>query len=243
MKTLGIIGGLGPMATAVMMEMLVSMADVSTDQEHLDCIVFNRPNVPDRTEYLLDHSKPSPAASMRESAASLEALGASYLAMPCITAHALADEIASSVSIPIINMVSETVSCLSSAKMKKTGIMATAGTVKTGLFQSALSEAGIEPVIPDDENQNIIMDIIYKNVKAGKAADMAKFGIAAQSLFDKNCDSIILGCTELSVVKRQNQEAGWQPFIDPLEVLCGCCLSFCDVPVKAEYLPYINNYK
>ena len=59
-KTLGIIGGMGPMATACLLQLIIEMTEARTDQEHLDVIVFNRPAVPDRTAYILDRSKPSP---------------------------------------------------------------------------------------------------------------------------------------------------------------------------------------
>lgn len=233
MKTLGIIGGLGPMATACLLQLIIEMTDAKTDQEHLDVIVFNRPDVPDRTAYLLDRSKPSPAVSMRETAKTLESLGACYLAAPCVTSYALFPEIQSAVQIPLIHMVEETAQYLLKRNHQKVGIMATTGTIQTGLFQTALHTRELEAVIPSAEIQQHIMDLIYKNVKAGLPADMQSFRIAADHFFSQGCDSVILGCTELSVIKR-DEDIG-PGFLDALEVLAARCVQLCEKPLKPKY--------
>lgn len=233
MKTLGIIGGLGPMATAQLLKRIVDMTDVKTDQEHLDVIAFSRPNVPDRTAYLLNHEGPSPAASLIQTARTLEQLGADFLAVPCITAHAFFDEIAAAVGIPLISMIEETTRCLQLHGIKKAGLMATSGTVKTGLFQTVLSRLDIETAVPDETNQQLIMELIYQNIKAGKPADMDKFRASSQSLFSRGCDSIILGCTELCVI--QEQEAIGPGFVNALDVLAARSVQLCEKPVKPAY--------
>lgn len=226
------------MATACLLERIIEMTDVATDQEHLDVIVFNRPNVPDRTAYLLGQSPLSPAVSMRDTALKLEALGAAYLATPCVTAHALLHEITPGINIAFINMVDETASALSRSGMTKTGIMATNGTVATGLFQHALEKLDIEPVLPISEHQHIVMELIYDYVKAGRRADMEKFYRVTDRLFDSGCDSIILGCTELSVIDYQETlSAG---FIDSLDVLAARSVELCEKPLKPCYSSLIQ---
>ena len=135
MNSLGVIGGLGPMATAYLLELITDMTDARTDQEHLDAIIFNRPSVPDRTAYILDHTKPSPVPPMIDIAQKLEALGVCALATPCVTAHSFHDELQSSVHIPFIHMVRETAAYLKEAGCKKPGIMATTGTVTWAYFK------------------------------------------------------------------------------------------------------------
>jgi len=233
MKTLGIIGGLGPMATACFLQQLIEMTDAKTDQAHLDVIVFNRPNVPDRTAYILDNTKPSPAVSMIETAKILESLGASCIAAPCITSHYVFPQIQQSVGIPLIHMVKETALCLLQAGKKKAGIMATTGTVQSALFQKALQSQGLDFRIPDERHQRLVMKLIYDDVKAGRPADMADFEMAVQNLNAQGCDSIILGCTELSVIKK-NVDIG-TGFLDAMEVLSKVCIETCGKPVKPEY--------
>ena len=107
MKTLGIIGGLGPMASAYLLQLIIEMTDAKTDQEHLDVILFDRPQVPDRTAHILDPAKPSPLPSMRDTAQTLERLGAGVICAPCVTSHCFYPELAASVSVPFLHMVEE----------------------------------------------------------------------------------------------------------------------------------------
>ena len=86
-KTLGVIGGLGPMATAYYMELVIQMTDASCDQEHLNMIISSRPGTPDRTRYILGLSDENPAPVMIDAGRWLVAEGAEILAIPCITAH------------------------------------------------------------------------------------------------------------------------------------------------------------
>lgn len=225
------------MATACFLRQIIEMTDVKTDQEHLDVIVFNRPNVPDRTAYILDHTKPSPAVSMTETAKILESLGVFCLAAPCITSHYVFPQIQQSVGIPLIHMVEETARCLSQAGKKKAGIMATTGTVQSALFQKALQSRGLDYCAPDEGHQRLMMKLIYDDVKAGKPADMTDFASVTKNLQAKGCDSIILGCTELSVIKK-NGEIG-NGFLDAMEVLAKVCIEICGKPVKPEYMNLI----
>lgn len=238
MNSLGVIGGLGPMATAYLLELITDMTDARTDQEHLDAIIFNRPSVPDRTAYILDHTKPSPVPPMIAIAQKLEALGVCALATPCVTAHSFHDELQSSVHIPFIHMVRETAAYLKEAGCKKPGIMATTGTVRMGLFQTALTEAGLSYVLPNDEMQQNVMSLIYDCVKAGEPADMVKFRAVSDALRADGCDAIILGCTELSIIKRDN-ELG-PGYLDALEVLARACILACGKKLKPKYSSLIQ---
>lgn len=233
MQTLGIIGGLGPMATAYLLQLIIEMTDAKTDQEHLDVIVFDRPSTPDRTAYLLDRTKPSPLPSMTQTAKALEALGAGVLCAPCVTSHYFYNELSQSVNIPFLNMVEETARELKTAGRKKAGIMATTGTVRTRLFQNALEAAGLAAVTPDEEGQRLVMSLIYDDIKAGKPADPEKFRRVSEALYTAGCDCIVLGCTELSLVKK---DAGLDKrYLDALEVLAKRCVERCGAPLKAEY--------
>ena len=86
MKTLGIIGGLGPMATAYFMELVTGMTDVDCDQKHIPIVLQSIPQTPDRTSYILDHIQKNPLPQMVEAGKRLKEAGAAYLAIPCVTA-------------------------------------------------------------------------------------------------------------------------------------------------------------
>ena len=233
MKTLGIIGGLGPMATAYLLQLIIEMTDAKTDQEHLDVIVFDRPNVPDRTAHILDPKNPSPLPSITDTAQTLERLGAGCLCAPCVTAHYFYRELADSVSVPFLNMVEETAKELKSAGKKRPGILATTGTVSTGLFQSAFEVQGLTAVLPDEHGQQLVMSLIYDDIKAGKPADPEKFREVSEALYQQGCDCIVLGCTELSLIKKA---AGLgQEYLDALEVLSKRAVEACGAPLKQKY--------
>ncbi len=229
-KTLGVIGGVGPLSTAYFMEVLINMTDASTDQQHIDMIVLNHTEIPDRTAYILDHSQPNPAVMMTEDCRKLEQWGADVLVTVCNTAHYFYDELQGSVKIPFINMIEETALELKRMGAKRVGIMATTGTVKTRLFQNALTGQGIEPIIPSEENQQFVMDMIYDNIKANLPLDLEKFKSVVGELRLHGCDRVILGCTELSVLKKEYALNDY--YVDSLEVLAARAIEACGKKVK-----------
>ena len=133
MKTLGIIGGMGPMATAYLLELIIQMTAAKTDQEHLSAVVLNNPQVPDRTAYILDREKPSPLPVLEGMAHALENLGCGVLCAPCVTSHYFYQELAGCVKVPFLHMVEETARELRAAGKRKAGILATTGTVRSTL--------------------------------------------------------------------------------------------------------------
>ena len=229
-KTLGVIGGVGPLSTAYFMEVLINKTDAILDQEHIDMIVLNHCEIPDRTAYILDNSNPNPVPFMKEDAIKLETLGCNFIVTPCNTAHYFYKELQSAVSIPMINMIQETAVALKHDHVKRAGIMATSGTVATNLFQDALIQQGIQPVIPNKENQQFVMDLIYDNVKAGTSIDLDKFKSVVNELRLHDCDRVILGCTELSVLKREYSLGEF--YVDSLEILCERAIEACGKTVK-----------
>ena len=233
MKNLGVIGGLGPMATAYFLELVVKMTDVKKDQEHLPVTLLSRPAIPDRTAYILGESDKSPLPEIIDYAKTLESLGVTCIAIPCITSHYFYSEFAKSVKIPVINIVVETASYLKKLGIKKVGIMATSGTISTNLFQDALKKEGIEFATPSDDGQKKVMHLIYSNVKAGLPVETKLFEEVTKELKDMGCECIILGCTELSLIKR-DYDIG-KGYLDALEVLAMASVLCNDMPLKEEY--------
>ncbi len=237
-KIIGVIGGMGPIATSHFMELIIRMTDAKTDQEHLDMIIYNIPSIPDRTAYILDHSKPNPLPEIIRIGRKLEEAGAEYLSMPCITAHSFMGELKKALHVPFLNIVEETSKTLKESGIEKAGIMATDGTVRNALFQMALIEHGIEPVLPSAQRQKDVMHIIYENVKANKPVEMDRFRLVEEELKGNGAQAIILGCTELSLVKRD--EAIGHGFLDGMEVLAQKAVLACGCKVKEEYMQLIS---
>ncbi len=224
-KTLGVIGGLGPMASAYFYELLTERTKASRDQEHVDAVICSRASTPDRTAYLTGKSTESPLPALISDAKKLEAFGADLIVITCNTSHKFIDEIRASVNIPVPGMIEETAEFLRLAGVSRAGIMATDGTVGTLLYQTELSRRGIEAVTPDEALQKRVMSLIYDDVKSGKDPDPEKFYSVARHLRGKGCEKIILGCTELSVI---NKRLGYDPlFCDAMEVLAYRSITMC----------------
>lgn len=232
MKKLGIIGGLGPMATAYFMQLVTQMSDAATDQEHIELLLHSRPRIPDRTCYILDKNRENPVPQMIEVGRGLARCGAEIIAIPCITAHYFQKELEESIGVPILNAIGETALCLRSGGIQKVGIMATDGTVRSGLFQSVLGTNGMGCFLPDRERQRQVMHIIYENVKAGKPVEMCLFQDVAKSLFNRGAQVILLACTELSLVGRDNRLG--EGYLDVMEVLARKAVLSCG-NLKKEY--------
>lgn len=232
-KTLGVIGGLGPIATAHFMELVINMTDVALDQEHLPMIVCNMPFIPDRTAYILDNTKENPLPKMLRFGKLLEQQGADCIAVPCVTAHYFMGSLEQEIGVPLINGVRETVAHLKEHGIERVGIMATDGTVRSGIFHAELEKQGLTPIAPNEEAQADVMHLIFNNVKAGKPAEMDRFFTAAGNLKKQGAQAIILGCTELSLIKRDYKIG--PGFLDAMEVLARQSVLACDKPLKPEY--------
>lgn len=233
MKKLGILGGLGPMATAYFLQLLTQMSDAQTDQEHMEIVLYSKPSIPDRTKYIIGESEISPVEDMVVVGQKLKEMGADIIAIPCITAHYFHKELEERIGLPIIHAIEETVFRLEEKKTAKVGILATDGTIASGLFQNALEQHGIQAVIPEAESQKKLMEIIYHEIKAGAKINTPLFHQIAKELFDQGAEVILLACTELSLVKKEHVlPAG---YLDVMEVLARKAVQCCN-RVREEYM-------
>ncbi len=236
--TLGVIGGLGPIATAHFMELIIRMTEADTDQEHLDMIIYNRPSIPDRTSYILDSTRPNPLPEMIRVGNALTRQGAGLIAIPCMTAHYFHRELTRYIETPIVHAIHEVAAHLKKHGITRVGIMATDGSIRSGLFQRELQKHGIEPIIPGEQAQKCVMSVIYDDVKANKPAEMDKFRFTSGELREKGAQAIILGCTELSLVKRDFRLGAG--YLDAMEVLAQTCVLRCGGKLKEEYQELIS---
>ncbi|WP_101773045.1 cysteate racemase [Peptostreptococcus faecalis] len=217
-KTVGVLGGLGPMATVYFYDLVVEMTEASIDQEHVDMIIINRATTPDRTAYIVGKSDDSPLDQIVEDAKRLEAAGVDFIVLTCNTAHYFYEEISKSVNVPLLNMVEETVQHAIDDGHKKIGILATTGNIQTKLYQNMCEAKKVDYYVVDEEIQNKVMKIIYEDVKAGKKANMNTFNEIIDDLKSNGCDCAILGCTELSIIKKDKKLPN-DFYVDSSEVL------------------------
>lgn len=221
------------MATAYFLELVVKMTDAKSDREHVPMIIFNHPAVPDRTDYILGKSQESPLDAIVSIGKTLVELGAENISIPCITAHYFYDDIISGIGVPVINMLKETAIYLKTNKIDKVGIMATDGTIKAGFFTGELEKNGIEVYLPGEKSQKKVMSIIYDDIKANKPYDIDGFKLVERELREAGAQVIILGCTELSLIKKDGQIG--PGFLDAMEVLAIKSIELSGAHIKAEY--------
>lgn len=232
MKKLGVIGGLGPIATVYYLQLVTQMSEAESDQEHIEILMHSAPYIPDRTNYILGKSDENPLPGLLKVLKELENLGAQEIAIPCITAHHFHEDLQKETKVPIIHGVEETIKYLKEAKISKVGIMATDGTRQSRLFFDALQRENMIPVVPSVEGQKGVMDLIYNQVKAGKKIDLNLFKKISEELFSQGAEVILLGCTELSLIKR-DYDIG-PGFLDVLEILARESVKRCGT-LKPEY--------
>lgn len=240
MKKLGIIGGLGPMATAYFLQLLTQMTAADTDQEHMEIFIYNKPSIPDRTKYILGKGTDNPVPELMEAGKMLMRCGAEVLALPCITAHYFLDELVKKGGLPIIDAVEETVHCLKEKGIARVGILGTDGTVQSRLFQKALERGGIRGIVPGADGQKRIMEIIYNEIKAGKEVDVLSFEQVAAELSSQGAQMILIACTELSLIKRDYELT--PRYLDVLEVLAIKAVESCGM-LKKQYKEEENEGK
>lgn len=215
-KTVGIIGGMGPGATALLFQKLIDYTDAKSDAEHMHIIIDNNTAIPDRTTAILNGEN-TPALCIVESGKKLEMCGAELLLIPCNTSHYFYDDIQEQLSVPVVNMIAETAKVCLNNGYTKVGVLATTGTCNTDTYGRELNKFGVETVYPDVEGQKKVMEIIYDQVKAGRKINVQILDQTLKKMASKGAQAFILGCTELPFAIK-NGDFGYH-FLDSLDIL------------------------
>ena len=229
-KVLGIIGGMGPLATADLFYKIIMLTDASSDAEHIHILIDNNPKTPDRTAAVLCGSDASFVFTAK-SAQRLERMGADILLMPCNTSHVFYSQLCESLHIPVINMIEEVAAKVGTMGTKKVGLLATNGTLHAKLYESALDKYGIQTIRPSQRGQQEVMALIYNGVKAGAGQyDTSLIKKELKSMMDEGAESFILGCTELPVAFQRYGIAF--PFVDSSVILARAAIEKAGYSIK-----------
>jgi len=218
-KIIGILGGMGPEATADLFLKIIKATPAKRDQDHLRIIIDNNPKIPPRTESILGEGSSS-LPKMVKTAKNLENAGVDFIIISCNTAHYYYEELRKSVKIPILNMIDQTVQRINKdyPKIKKIGLIATIGTIKTKIYDRGLAKTGIEIITPHENVEKKVIKAIFKYIKVGKLKEGRKLMIeVADHLVKMGAQSILCGCTEVSLVLKDGDLS--VPVIDPLQIL------------------------
>ena len=228
-RVLGVIGGMGPLATQLFYKMVIENTDASCDQDHIDMIILSHASMPDRTLAIEEERTDELVEKLGADARFLEESGATCIAVPCNTTHVILPKLQEKVSIPIIDMIEETAKEAASHGVKKVGILATDGTIETGLYHAACEAQGIEAVSPPADVQAHVMHIIYDSVKSGEPLDMEDIRAIESWKAEVGCERCILGCTELPLVRESFKEP--EKYIDAMLILARRSVAACGAPL------------
>ena len=232
-KTIGILGGMGPLATVDIFHKIVSMTEASCDQDHIHIIIDNDPGIPNRLDFLLRDGE-NPEKHLTQLAEKLELMGADVLIMPCNTAHYFYEAIKKHLGIDFINMIDETAKEVKriSPSCKKIGLLATKGTYHTGIYEKVFAPYEIEVIKPDNEDQQYIADIILA-VKIGQSTfDLTNIYHVLDKLKKQNIEMLVLGCTELPIAFEMFDIK--EKYIDPTTVLACSAIRYAGKNVRAK---------
>ena len=214
---LGILGGLGPMSTVYFYELLTRHTNAQKDSDHIDLIISSRASTPDRTDFILQKSKNDPLDIMAQEVHRLEQAGAKLIVIPCNTAHYFYDGLTQKCKVPMLNIIEETVKHLHQRGISTFGLLATEGTIASGAYTRVCERFGMQCITPTKEEQAVITSIIYEQIKQNKPADINSLLCVANALLSRGCQRLVLGCTELSLLKKEGLSDNL--FTDSLEVL------------------------
>jgi len=226
-KSIGILGGMGPLATADLFRKIVSLTKASCDREHIRVYIDSNCAIPDRTAAILSGGE-DPVPEMTKALRNLEACGADCLLLPCNTAHYFLPRLQALTEIPFLSMPQATAkACAAAFPGKTAAILATKGTLATKLYQKALAAEDVAFLVPDEMQQDALMSVIYDGVKAGAppAAYRAQFEQVLSQLSAQGADFFILGCTELPLAFDLLSLTA--PSVDPTTELAKDAISFC----------------
>ena len=225
---LGIIGGMGPMASAVFYDMISSKTDASCDQENLDLILLSHAGMPDRTRAILSKDEAQieeVRSKLLADAIFLQNAGCTAIAVTCNTAHYFVNMIEDELDIPFIHLIRETAEAVASKfGAKKVAVLATDGTIETRLYQDELSKRGVIAFTPKAEVQALVMHEIYECIKSGKPADEEIWQKIEEYVKAEGCEAAVLACTELSVVRKELSLGSF--YFDPMDIMAERCLDF-----------------
>ncbi len=201
MKRLGILGGMGPEAAIDLQMKVLRLTPAKKDQEHLPVVVWNVPQIPDRTAAIIGGGE-SPLVAMAQAIRGLEQMGAQQIVIACNTAHHWYRELQESTAIPIIHIADAVHAQLAQSEtpVRCVGLLATHGTVQSGFYADRLAALGLRLVVPQAASQQALAAAIAF-LKSGQHDAAAKIvDQVAQELLASGAQRLILGCTELPLV-------------------------------------------
>jgi aspartate racemase len=226
-RILGVLGGMGPLASAHFMVRLTLLTPAATDQEHIPAVLWSDPRVPDRT--LARAGGPDPLPVLLAGINGLAVAGCGAIAIPCNTAHGWFDRMQAATDLPILHIVEAAADDLRRVAPRGTvGVMGTAGTLAMRLYQDRLEALGWQVITPDDDEMATRVTPAIAAVKANRVKDAyAPLAETVANLAARGASAVVLGCTEIPL---GIQAGPWQelpvPLVDTIDALARAAIAW-----------------
>lgn len=216
-----ILGGMGTAATESYLRLLNQRTPSHKDQDYLNYILVNHATVPDRTNYILDHSQPSFYPDLLEDVQQQSLLHPAFFALVCNTAHYFYEELQTATDVPILHMPKIAVDTMVQTypDLSAAGLIATEGTIADGIYRTAVENVGREVILGGRSVQDKVNELIYQDIKAKNYVDGKLYHEILDDMVNKlGCGVVILGCTELSLAQEKAPDHDY-PVIDPQSII------------------------
>ena len=229
MYKLGVIGGMGPLATVKFYDKVVLNTEAHNDNEHIDLIVLNHSTMPDRTKCIIENKDTEFLSEIKKDLEILDKIGVDVVAIPCNTSHYFYDEFKNFTNLRIINMIEETILEIKRRGIKQVAVFGTLGTINSKVYNKYAKENGIEVKELSLEDKKTVMDIIYKIKETNNLESKDFVEILNRYCNDKTIG--IIACTELSLLDiPENLNT-----IDALDVLVNKSIEYSGAKIKNKY--------
>lgn len=225
---LGVLGGMGPLATVDFLTKLIEETGAERDEDHVPVVVYSVPQIPSRPAAIIAGGE-SPLPAMAAGVQSLERAGATAIAIACNTAHYWYDALALEARVPILHIADATLDAMSADGRlpRSAGLIATKGTIAAGFFQERLASRGIACVLNSEEEQDTLVLPAIAQVKRHALAPAHALAIeACERLVARGAEKIILGCTEIPPALEYRAHALSARCVDPTRALAQACVAW-----------------
>ncbi len=208
MTRIGVFGGMGPSASVDFLDKLVKLTPASRDQDHLPVIVASLPHIHDRSSAILGQGK-DPLPQLLAGIEMLNKAEVGVIVIPCNSAHHWFDEMSRSSKAPLLHIAKACVAAIAPGSGARVAVLATRGALASGFYQRELLARGIDFLLPDPQGAQIHIDACIREVKAGRLDISAQHLMqACQEVVRQGATTLIMGCTEITIVRRGADVSG-----------------------------------
>jgi len=220
---LGILGGMGPLATVEFMQKIIARTQANNDQQHIPMLVSNNTQIPDRTAFLIGNGE-DPYPALKQDMEQLQSSGVGCIVIPCNTAHYWYHRLTRDCKVHTISIIDSVADEAKRRRYHTVGLLATTATMMTGMYQNKLAQLQIDVIETTESEQQAVMEGIYA-VKSGDIARGKQLMLPIfEAMLQRGVEAVIFGCTEIPVALAEQALTQPQQCLDSLDILAEQCI-------------------